>query len=777
MSLINIQCRLIAHEATLSLLWKLMAEKNTPLINELLEQVAEHPNFKAWLEKGEVPKNTVETMCNSLKKQERFDNQPGRFYTSAITLVNEVYKSWFALQQRRKRQIRGKERWLNMLKTDIELQQESQSSLDVIRAKATEILNSFISKLPQNEKKQSKKKKRKNTIKNNKKSSNNKLYNQLFELYDKTEDCLSECALTYLLKNNCQVSELDEDPDQYAKRRRKKEIEIERLKNQLKSQKPKGRDLTAEKWLVTLKDATNKVPVNEYEAKSSQTRLLTEDSCIPYPIDYGSNTDLDWFTNSVDEKTSRAIIRFWQVYFLNWALKSGTFSFMKYVYFNLGWFTYIDENLKTARIQFWQVYFLNWALKSGTSSLMKYVYLYLGWFIYIDEKPKIAIIKFLHTYFLDWSLKSDTSTFMKYACFKIRCFTPRDVNWFNLKNKKGCIFVKFNGLKKEIKNPEFYVCGDSRQLDYFKRFSQDWEIWNENEETYSSGLFILRSARLFWQERNGKGEPWRVHRLILQCSIETRLWTQEETELVRLEKINEAEKTISNMERKGSLTKNQVSYLERELTKRHKLNNPFPDRPSQPLYQGKPNILVGVSLGLGKPATLAVVNAVSKKVLAYRSVKQLLGNNYNLLNRQRQQQLRLPHGRHKAQKQNAPNSFGESDLGQYVDRLFADAIVAIAKTYSASSIVLPELPDMREIIQSEVQAKAEKKIPGYKKGQQEYAKDYRVSFHSWSYGRLIESIQIQAAKSGISIKRGSQPIRDTQQEQARDLALFVYQEH
>lgn len=101
---------------------------------------------------------------------------------------------------------------------------------------------------------------------------------------------------------------------------------------------------------------------------------------------------------------------------------------------------------------------------------------------------------------------------------------------------------------------------------------------------------------------------------------------------------------------------------------------------------------------------------------------------------------------------------------------------AIAKTYSAGSIVLPQLQDMREIIQSEVQARAEKKIPGYKEGQQNYAKDFRVSVHRWSYGRLIESIQIQAAKTGIFIETGPQPIRETQQEQARDLALFAYQQ-
>ncbi|BAY20677.1 hypothetical protein NIES2100_04200 [Calothrix sp. NIES-2100] len=668
MSVITIQCRLIAHVATLRYLWKLMAEKNTPLINELLEQVAEHPNFEAWLKKGEVSKTAIKTICNSLKTQERFNNQPGRFYTSAVTLVHEVYKSWFALQQRRQRQINGKERWLNMLKSDIELQQESQCDLNVIRAKATEILNKFNAKFSQKKKYKSKKKAN-NTKNKNKEFLNNTLFSALFDMYDKTEDCLSKCALAYLLKNNCEVNELDEDQEKYAKNKRQKEIEIERLKKQIISRKPKGRDITAEKWLSTLEKATNQVSQNEDEAKSWQASLLRRDSCMPYPIDYDSD-DLEWRVNSLAEKNN------------------------------------------------------------------------------ILEQSKYDV---------------DNEAY-------------KDVNWSDIKNKEGYILVKFNGLKEIIKHPEFYVGCDSRQLDYFQRFCQDWKIWNENQETYSSGLFLLRSARLLWQERKGKGDPWTVHRLILQCSIETRLWTQEETELVRLEKIDQADKTISNMEKKDSLNKNQVAYLKKTLTTRRKLNNPFPGRPSQALYQGKSSILVGVSLGLDKPATVAVVDAASKKVLTYRSVKQLLGQKYNLLNRQRQQQQRLSHERHKAQKQNAPNSASESELGQYIDRLLADAIVAIAKTYSASSIVLPKLQDLHEIIESEIQVKAEKKVPGYKEGQKNYAKQYRVNIHRWSYGRLFKIIQSQAAKASISIEITSSVIRSSPQEKARDLALLAYQE-
>lgn len=42
------------------------------------------------------------------------------------------------------------------------------------------------------------------------------------------------------------------------------------------------------------------------------------------------------------------------------------------------------------------------------------------------------------------------------------------------------------------------------------------------------------------------------------------------------------------------------------------------------MYQGQTSILVGVSLGLEKPATAVIVDASTDTVLAYRSLKQLL---------------------------------------------------------------------------------------------------------------------------------------------------------
>ena len=257
------------------------------------------------------------------------------------------------------------------------------------------------------------------------------------------------------------------------------------------------------------------------------------------------------------------------------------------------------------------------------------------------------------------------------------------------------------------------------------------------------------------------------------CTVDTPLWTAEGTEQVKEEKAAEIAKVLTKTKDKGNLNENQQAFIQRKSSTLTRINNPFP-RPSKPLYQGKSHILVGVSLGLEKPATIAVVDAIASKPLNYRSVKQLLGKNYHLLNRQRQEKQRTSQQRYNAQKQADPNRFGESELGEYVDRLLAKEIIAIAQKYQASSIVLPKLGDMREIVQSETQALAEEKCPEFLEGQRNYAKQSRVSVHNWSYGRLIECIKSQAAKVGMAIEEGQQPVRGSPQEKAKEIAISVY---
>lgn len=340
-----------------------------------------------------------------------------------------------------------------------------------------------------------------------------------------------------------------------------------------------------------------------------------------------------------------------------------------------------------------------------------------------------------------------------------------------LKKYQERICVHFNGLSDLM----FEIYCDSRHLHWFKRFLEDQKIKKNSKNQHSSSLFTLRSGRIAWQSAEGKGKPWNVNRLTLHCCVDTRLWTAEGTKLVAEEKVLEIAKSITKVKEKETkekvkLNENQLANIKRKDATLTRINNPFP-RPSKSLYKGQSHILVGVSLGLEKPATLAVLNAITGKIIAYRSIKQLLGNNYKLLNRQRHQKQALAHRRKIAQTLAAPNQFGDSELGEHIDRLLAKEIIAVAQKFNAGSIVVPNLDNMREQVNSEIQVKAEEKCPESIEAQKKYAREYRHSVNQWSYRRLIDCITNQATKAGIVIEENKQAIRGSPQDKAKELAL------
>ena len=253
MSQITIQCRLVASEATGKLIWQLMAEKNTPLINKILWQINNHPDFEQWQSDGKLPGTLVSDLCKSLKNDPFYAGQPSRFYLSVTKLVNYIYKSWLKLQQRRQRKLEGQEHWLSMLKSDAELLKECECSLDILRKKAKEILSNVETA----------------NAKANEKPNNNKVSKKpslLFDLYDETEEenVLTRSAICYLLKNGSKLPKPDkpEDKKKFAQRRRKVEIKIKRLKDQLEGSRPHGRDLADEQWLNSLQFVTTPDIVN-----------------------------------------------------------------------------------------------------------------------------------------------------------------------------------------------------------------------------------------------------------------------------------------------------------------------------------------------------------------------------------------------------------------------------------------------------------------------------------------------------------------------------------
>jgi hypothetical protein len=622
MSSITIQCRLVASESTRQYLWELMAEKNTPLINELLWQVNNHSDFEIWQSGGKLPGSLVNELCKSLKTEPLYQGQPSRFYASAIQSVSYIYKSWLKLQQRRQRKLEGQKRWLSMLKSDIELLKESECSLDILRKQAKKILTDIETAIE----------------KSKNKSNSDKVLNKssfLFDLYDKTEDTLTRSAICYLLKNASKLPKPDkpENSQKFTQRRRKVAIKIERLQDQIEGSRPHGRDLTGEQWLEILTTATTRVPEDNKEARSWQDVLLTKSKSLPFPISIETNEDLKWH-----------------------------------------------------------------------------------------------------------------------------------------KNETGRLCVRFNGLSEHT----FQIYSDRRQLHWFKRFLEDQQIKREGKNSHSSGLFTLRSAKLAWKQGQDQNELWNANHLILYCTVDTRLWSAEGTQLARQEKEAKLLKIVDNMKGKGELSPTQEAFVQKKQSTLVKLHNSFP-RPFRQLYQGKPNIILGVAMGLDKPATVTIIDGHTGEAIAFRSIRQLLDKDYRLLNRQRQQKQTLSHLRHKAQKRAGDNFYGESNLGKYIDRLIAKAIMELAKQYQVSAIAVPRNEDMREIVQSEIKAKAEAKIPGYEEGQKEYAKQYRINIHNWSHGRLIENITTQSSKLGIAIKEVKQPVRGSPTEKAQGMCILAYE--
>ncbi|NEQ32759.1 MAG: hypothetical protein F6K04_17430 [Leptolyngbya sp. SIO4C5] len=234
--------------------------------------------------------------------------------------------------------------------------------------------------------------------------------------------------------------------------------------------------------------------------------------------------------------------------------------------------------------------------------------------------------------------------------YPIRYDSSTDLKWE--RDSQGRITVNFNGLDKFLKNsdPEvkswlkehqdypFRIQCDQRQLPYFQRFLTDWQTYTADKDSYPAGLLTLGSAMLAWREgkKKRKGEPWNTYQLVLYCSFDTRLLTAEGTVEVQQEKLGKAQKRAKSSKGK-KLDENQLQAQTSSATTLRKLVN-LPNRPSRKPYQGKSELLLGISIGLSEPITVAIVDASIQQALTYRTSRTLLGDQHRLLRRQRQQQ-------------------------------------------------------------------------------------------------------------------------------------------
>ena len=656
MAIITLQCRLKAEEKTLKYLWELGTTQNTIFISEILEQIATHPEIQSWLDEGYIPSTAIDKIANDLKKQDRYKGMAARPTTSAKTLVKEIYKSWFAVQENKRNRLWGKKRWLSIIKSESDLLEVAGLSLAELQAEAEKILKREQKKC--NPPKQSKTPQAK---------ASKDLFADIIEKYQKVtksyekekkpdlkqKKLIQQCAISYLLKNQLKFANKPEDTAKYQLYRRRKEIEIEKLESQLKARLPRGRRLEQDEYLEALNQAESLVLKN-VEMELLQAKLLRNENHTPLPISYYTNTDIYWS-----------------------------------------------------------------------------------------------------------------------------------------KNKLGRICITFNGMSAH----SFEVFCNKRQLHWFQRFYEDHHVYKESKKQAPAGLVTLRSASLVWKETEDNKKlnqkPWLENKLYLHCSAETTLWTKEGTEIIRQQKIVKTQQKIDKWEQQTSLTKNQQQKLKAAKTSLSRLKtfDGFSRSNGHNKIQDS-SVILGVSIGLQEPITVAVVNVLNQEVLCTQNTKQLLNKpikqkpkqgkkvkrhtQYELLLKRRKEQQENDKQRQEAQTKFADNRFGESELGKYVDRLIAKAITELAIQYQASSIVLSDLRNVRQIIDSEIQARAETKIPGCKKAQKRYARNYRKQLHRWSYARLTDAIAGKAKMKGISVEFNRQEVNLAPEIQAKNLAVNAF---
>ena len=86
----------------------------------------------------------------------------------------------------------------------------------------------------------------------------------------------------------------------------------------------------------------------------------------------------------------------------------------------------------------------------------------------------------------------------------------------------------------------------------------------------------------------------------------------------------------------------------------------------------------------------------------------------------------------------------------------------------------PKLARFEKLLKAKFKPKQKRKYWATKKVKKKYAQQYRVNIHNWSYGRLTDFISQKANIEGIPIEKARQPLGGSNQEQAKQIAIAVY---
>jgi IS605 OrfB family transposase len=166
---------------------------------------------------------------------------------------------------------------------------------------------------------------------------------------------------------------------------------------------------------------------------------------------------------------------------------------------------------------------------------------------------------------------------------------------------------------------------------------------------------------------------------------------------------------------------------------------------------------------------LLLLNLDTKDVTSdYQTVKKLHEQHKERVNKRAQDQKL----KHRYRKDST-----ESNTREYLARVIAAAIVKLAIELQVGAIVVPDLSNIREKVEAQIRAEAEREHPNNYEAQNNYAKATRASFHRWNYSQLATFIQERARKDGLAIAIMSQPTEGTLTEKASKMATEFRSEH
>ena len=737
----NFESIAVASESARQMLLQLSIA-STQLGKVLNDQISQHPEFETWRNNGSIPVGVLKDLWDLERSQAPYKQIPERFNRSAWLSIKNIYAGWFKTQKKLLNKLNGLNRWLGIIKSDHELVEMSKCELEEIQSRATQIASEIRSQLREAKQSTDGINHLSNSATNHaahtdnegghtcnestesSRSLANKLFKVYFSLVETDGSLFDRCAIVHLLKNGCKVATKPEDSKKFSDTCRKNHKKAERIEKQLAARMPKVRDL-GEKALKALSDGLQVVTLDNAEFVAQLAELQRKLNPLPYPVLLYSGSDVEWHLIKRRNPTTQDIEERIFVKFrgLNTYLKKQAGKQIE---------KQIEEQLVELDLNLDDV---EWKIVRSRNKVTQ------------EFKERISV------------KLEESKKYLKQQ----------------LEEKLKKLDLKKYELGKEY---VFEIYCDRRQLQEFQTFLSDWQIYSSDRKKYPITLFAFQSAALIW--RQSTKDDISTFQPYLKCTFDQRCLTAERAELARAEDIAKVNRKINNYEaaQKDSqaLTENQQKDLKNLKGQLAALDNPYP-RPSKPSYKGNPNIILGVCFSIEQVVTVAVVDCSAHKAITYRSIRQLLGRDYEKLAAYRLRQGRNANERHKQQKRGKVSNLSESNEGKYIDRLIAKAIVEVAQEFKAGRVVLPKLTGLRESLQSKLEAKAEERHPGDRAKQQEYEEQYKINLHRWSYKRLTQCIEERAGKIGVPIELGQQQFKGNFKEKAMQIVWSTHQAH